>query len=472
MMIRGFALAIMGLLLTCSPGSNVFGASLELNVKLRGVYSSKISLSPFNGVKTAKAIAVHDPVAAGESVLFHVPEAFLPGEFLVRFDYKKDAVSHPYPSELHLYLNKNSISVNANPLYLSGDSLILENDLENKAFFAYQKGLSEKTQTIALIEQLLNGYDRPGDALYREAVAVYNARVEELNQWIKKQQHARNDLYVSRLFGFDAMVPVNWEATETEQVNELLHGYFQRLDIQDSLILRSRQLNQFMARYMALWGSMVTSEEVKDSIFVLAGQLACSMVSVGHPKIYGWMVDYFYNGYEQYGIDEGIRMLNSHSVQPHCMTAKKQEIERRLEGLKHIKVGGIAPPVSFKNGLKVCEYKPHKDKSYGLMIFYESGCWHCKQFLEELKEWYSYDVNHVWFDVAGFAFDEEKGTWEKNMADLSLPWTDHWVEGGINSELANSYYLLSTPVIYIVDHNMKILEMPKTMQELKEFLNG
>ena len=465
-------LGIMGLLLTCSPGNDVFGTSLELNVKIRGVYSSKISLSPFNGVKTAEAIAAHDPVAAGEHVLFEVPERFLPGEFLIRFDYKKDADSHPYPSELHVYLNENSITVNANPLYLRGDSLILGNDVENKAFFAYQQDLSEKRQTIALIEQLLVAYDRPGDRLYREAILAYKERVKAMNEWIKKQQHARPDLYVSRLFGFDAMIPVNWEVPETERINEILDVYFRQLDVKDSLILRSRQLNEFMGRYMNLWGQLGNlQEQPMDSLYVLAGQIACTMASVGHPKMYGWMVDYFYNGYEQYGIDEGIAMLRTHIAQPHCLTAKKQEIKRRLEGMEHIKVGSIAPPVSFESELKTYEYKPDKDKSYGLMIFYESDCWHCKEFLKELKEWYLHDVNRVWFDVAGFAFDEEKGTWEKNMAGLSLPWTDHWVEGGINSELGNRYYLLATPVIYIVDHNMKILEAPRTVREIKAFLN-
>jgi len=52
----------------------------------------------------------------------------LPGEFLIRFDNRAKKTDTPYPSELQLYINKKNITVDANPLSLRGDSLMLEGE--------------------------------------------------------------------------------------------------------------------------------------------------------------------------------------------------------------------------------------------------------------------------------------------------------------------------------------------------------
>ena len=51
-------------------------------------------------------------------------------------------------------------------------------------------------------------------------------------------------------------------------------------------------------------------EEERNTLFVLAGRVACEAASSGHPEVYGWMVDYFYNGYKTQGINDGIAMLD------------------------------------------------------------------------------------------------------------------------------------------------------------------
>ena len=87
----------------------------ELTVCLRGVSDSKITLKPFNGITFGQPLRVRNDIKSGEKVIFEIPGEMLPGEFMLRFDYRKDQDSNPYPGELQLYLNKESITVHANP---------------------------------------------------------------------------------------------------------------------------------------------------------------------------------------------------------------------------------------------------------------------------------------------------------------------------------------------------------------------
>src|SRR4030042_6884806 len=66
---------------------------VTLTIHLRGVYESKISLLPLTGTDVLKPIIIIDSVKNGGTALLKVPDERLPGEFVLRFDYKDKATS-------------------------------------------------------------------------------------------------------------------------------------------------------------------------------------------------------------------------------------------------------------------------------------------------------------------------------------------------------------------------------------------
>ncbi len=451
---------------------NSFAQTRQLNVNVRGVYDAEISLSPFNGVRFSVPINKYEAVKSGSEVQFLVPDSLLPGEFLLRFNYRANAEDHPYPSELQLFLNKENISVNANPLYLRSDSLRLEGDKENMVWNMFQEQNIAKRQQIGLLEQLLQAYTNRNSKLYNTAISEFEMQRKAYNQWLQEMEQQYSQLYVGHLFGFQRILPHNWMASPEKQLQMQATHWFDGINLNDTLVMRSRQMNEFMNGYMGIFGMQATTEQLRDSLFTEAGRLACEKASTKHPKVYGWMVDYFYSGYETYNITSGLEMLEQHINNPRCLTSKKQEIQRRLTGIEKMVEGVSCPnlPVQNENGTEETIRLTGGDK-YQLLVFYESDCGHCKELLSELKEWYAKPENAVWFTIYSVALDEDINHWLTAFSKNNFQWNDCYAPGGINSKAANDYYVLSTPTLFLVDNDGKLLDMPGTVGDIDRFLN-
>ena len=462
---------LMALLLVQLAGQ---AQTRKLIVKLRGVYESKITLSPFNGVRMERAIGVTDSVKSGNVVDFDIPVSKLPGEFLLRFDYKAKETDSPYPSELQLYINKENITVDAHPMYLNGDSLKLGNDRENKAWFAFQKKNMSERQQMGLLQQLLAQYDQRGSALWHEAETALENRRVNYNKWIDQQIAADRNLYVSHLYGFQRLPAADWKVSPEVQMRRQAQAWFDHFNVNDTLVLRSRQMNEFIGGFIGLYGQRATTEALRDSLFTEAGRLACTKVSGGDPKVYGWMVDYFYNGYETYNITSGLQMLEKFSADPRCHTSRKAEIARRTEGIKKLVPGVKVKDIVVHNfdDLEETIKVGSCDKDYRLLLFYDSDCGHCKDLLAALLKWYKVPENKVWLNVVSIALDRTREDWEPSFTANAFPWTDRYAPGGINSAAASDYYVLSAPYMFLVDKNGVLLGTPNTVEELNDLIKG
>lgn len=81
----------------------------HLTVHLQGVFNAKVSLIPFEGPKAINTIAEVSGVKNGETAIIKIPAQYLPGEFVLRIDYRTKEADFPYPAERNLYINKQDI---------------------------------------------------------------------------------------------------------------------------------------------------------------------------------------------------------------------------------------------------------------------------------------------------------------------------------------------------------------------------
>jgi len=445
--------------------------SIKLTIHLRGVYDANISLSRYTGSRYSEPFATNPEIT--KLAEFTVSSKDLPGQFLLRMDYRKKKEDKPYPSEVIFFLNKNDIELGINPLSTTGDSIFYKNDAENPAYQLFIKENAGRRNQLALLGQLLEGYEKKDSRFYKDAINEFNVVQNDYNEWIDKKCMENKNLFVSSIFQFQKVTPRNWNNPIKQQIEQQELHYFDHINFKDSLIIRTQPFNDFVNSYMNMYGMQVTSNEMRDSIFTKAGLQACQKASTGHPKVYGWMVDYFYRGYESYNITPGMTMLQQFINDPNCLTSKRQEILKRLAGMEKMKKGSIAPEFEAEmfNGMKLRFDGVSKQKKYELLVFYESSCSHCNDLLKELKAWYSVPENKIWFDIITVALDDTRASWESKYEINKFEWNDVWASGGINSKAANDYYILSTPVLYIIDKEMKILAMPQNVKEVEKFLN-
>ena len=447
---------------------------VNLKIHLTGVYSSKVSLLPLSGAGALKPFIEKPGIKNGETTVLTIPKDRLPGQFVLRFDYEEKEGSTPYPSERYFYISNQNLEMWVKPKAINNpDSTYFQKgEKENALFMTFSIENGKRKQQLGLLQNFLMGYDQPKSTFYDLGIEEYENRRKEYNQWVTSQINLHKDAFVSSTFPFQFVQPIEWKGKEADKMNSLISHYFDNMDFKDPLLAKTADLKDWMNKYVNLYGAMSTTVALRDSLFTLAGKRAIEKSKPGHPLVYGWMVDYFYAGFESFNIGSGLKMLKTYLDDPNCMTTKRQAIEVRLKGMETLVIGSITPDFPWKmNSGKVIQFHDFKTEAkYKLVLFWSADCQHCKELMAKLYPWYQDPAYRDLMDVFAISLDEtetEIPAWEK--AVVNYPAFKHKrAEHGIRSPEASAYFVLATPTMILVDTKTnKIVALPENVEQLQ-----
>jgi thioredoxin-related protein len=463
--------AVIGLYLLISW--SVQAQDVIITIKLRGVFESKISLLALSGEGIFNTISVVDNIKSEERAIIKVPAEYLPGEFVLRFDYKENQKSTPYPSEKRIIINNQDLDLWIQPVYSNNpDSTWFQRDeQENSVYLKFMQENNQQMQQLGLLQNFLLNYDDNKSAFYQEGIKEYEKSRKSFNKWIKDQTAQNNTIFASNLFVFHYIPLINWRGSEAERKKSLRDNYFEGMEFNNPLIIKTTGLKEWMDNYVNLYGELATSITLRDSLFTIAGKTAIEKARTGNPQIYGWMVDYFFKGYESFNIESGIKMLQPYLDDPHCLTSKRKEIIKRLKGIETLMPGTQAPNMMLNdndnNPFELYSFKT--EKKYILLLFWSAECSHCRETVDNLYMWYLQEEMKQKVDIVAISVDEtalEIKSWQDKIKELP-EWSHLNVPEGIRSKVANDFYILSVPVMILVDSKThEIISMPENVDQL------
>jgi peroxiredoxin len=444
-----------------------------ITIHLRGVFDSKISLLSLSGNKPGKPVAEVSAIRSGETAKLQVPKENLPGEFVLRFDYKENKESTPYPSEKYIFINAQDLELWVSPMYCNNpdSTWFQKGEKENAAFVLFSKENSRQKAKIGLLQQFLMNYDETKSKFYRQGIEEYEKRRQTYNMWLDTRVIEDKALFVSSLYRFQYIPKIRWEGTETDRTLSVISHYFDGMDFNDPIITKTTQLNEWMNSYVNLYGQMATTVALRDSLIPAAAETAIEKAKQGHPVVYGWMVDYFYKGFESNNIPEGMKVLEPYLNDPNCLTTKRMEIDRRLKGMETLVKGSLAPNIKLKDTEnELFELNAFETSTkYILLLFWSADCSHCLETVDAVYPWYLKEVKQK-VTVVAISLDEtetEIKAWQKKVNSLN-DWKHLRAVEGVRSKVANDYFILATPVMVLIDAKTKaILAMPDNLNELK-----
>ncbi len=451
-------------------------SAISITIHLRGVSESKISLLPLSGPKQFKSIAEVPAVKNGETTILQVSKEYLPGEFVLRFDYKEKKESTPYPSEKHILISNQDLELSVSPMFCNNpDSTRFQKDeKENIAFALFSAENSNQKEKLALLQQFLMKYDDTHSKFYLQGIDEYETRRQSYNLWLSNRVKADNTLFASSMYRFSYVPEITWKGDPAERIKDVISHYFDGIDFNDPVITKTSQLNEWMNSYVNLYGQMATTVALRDSLIPLAAHTAVEKAKQGNPVVYGWMVDYFYRGFESNDLPAGMKVLEPFLSDPNCLTSKRMEIERRLTGMQTFTIGSKAPDISIKDveGNNFNLYSYNTDNQYLLLLFWSADCSHCVETVDLMYPWYQQAQVQQEMSVIAISLDEtesELRAWNQKIINLKS-WKQLLAPQGVRSKVASDYYILATPVMILLDaKTQKILALPSTFQQLKSF---
>jgi hypothetical protein len=308
---------------------------VAITIHLRGVSESRISLLPLAEINSPNPVAIVQSIKNGETTVLKVPQDNLPGEFVLRFDYKENPTNPPYPSEKRIIINNQDLNLWVHPIYCNNaDSTYFQDDeIENTTYAMFLDENARQKEMLGLLQNFLLNYDDTQSRFYHTGIKEYEKRRKNYNQWISEETRQQEALFVSSMFSFNHIPRIEWTGTENDRKQSLRENYLDGMDFNNTHILKTYRMKEWMDGYVNLYGELATSISLRDSLFTLAGKTAIEKARSGHPQVYGWMVDYFFNGYETINIESGIKMLEPYLDDPNCLASQREAILIRLENI-------------------------------------------------------------------------------------------------------------------------------------------
>jgi thioredoxin-related protein len=457
--------------------SNLPANPVSITIHLRGVYESKVSLIPLAGKSVLKPVIVKDGITKENPEIIMVPDSLLPGEFVLRFDYKEYSYSTPYPSEKRILMGNQDLELWVHPVYSNNpDSTWFQKDeRENTAYNRFISENIKRKEQLGLLQNFLLNYDNNQSKLYKAALKEYKTRRNTFNNWVETRREEDKNLFASTLYRFQHVPEISWGGSEAARKKSLRDNYLDGMDFSDPLLVKTSTMKEWMDGYVNLYGELATTIALRDSLFTLVGKTAIEKARKGNPLVYSWMVDYFFKGYESFNIEKGIKMLRPYLDDPDCLTSKRQEINKRLKGIETLVPGTIAPNITLNdaenNLFDLNNFKT--GKNYILLLFWSADCSHCRETVEKLYPWYLQEENKQKVDIVAISVDEtrpEIKAWQEKITELS-GWNHLRAPEGIRSKVANDYFILSVPVMVLLDSKTKeIVALPDSAGQLNELI--
>lgn len=148
----------------------------------------------------------------------------------------------------------------------------------------------------------------------------------------------------------------------------------------------------------------------------------------------------------------------------------KDDLRRQIELLRHNLIGMKAEDLvmdSYK-GIFVSLYDVEKE--FTVLYFWEPDCGHCKEATPKLKAWYDKAKNES-IEIFAVCTTSDKAAWTKYIEEQQLTWINGW-DPDRSTHFDYFYNVQSTPTIYILDRNKKIIAKKLSVDDIPSFISN
>ncbi len=354
---------------------------------------------------------------------------------------------------------------------------------DNEDFLAFQQQLYHLNKKLRDLHGRLakNHGNSDSTRILQEQIDTINARTGALNrQMIKAHQGTFLGHLVQAMsppdvpdFNLPEETPDRDSLLWVKRYGWLRDHYFDGVDFGDARLLRTpvlqSRLNQYFNRILIQRPDSVIPQV--DKIIGRAEQ---------NDKVYQYVVIYLLNNFQKSTI-MGMDGVYVHIAEKYYLTGKTPWSDSTfLAGLKervaHIKpnlLGRKAPDLRMESLTGEWVDLWETEAPFTVLFFWEPNCGFCKKAIPKLWDLYQ-QYKHKGLAVMAIYIYDNKNEWKKFVEEHNYI-DDHWFNVWDPNQLTNfrvNYDVYSTPVIYVLDKDKKIIAKRLDVENLKRFLQA
>ncbi|MCB9028900.1 MAG: redoxin domain-containing protein [Bacteroidales bacterium] len=351
---------------------------------------------------------------------------------------------------------------------------------ENTRFLAYQKRWKALQEEAMSISKRLNGLEEGSPEAIRIRKEL-TAQETAMKQFLRQTAEANRGTLLGAIAR--SVIPVETPEPElppgthnADSVRRLLSyisykdHFFDNIDFNEPGLIRSPvlggRMEQFFKQVVIQMPDSVISEadrllarsSVNDDVFQyvavwIMNRYASSEI-MGHDAVVVHMADKVYLA----------------GRAPWASKEYLADLEKRVSRLRHNLIGMKASELLMGSfaGYHVSLYDIEAE--FTIVYFWEPDCGHCKEATPMLKEYYDRNKS-AGVEIFAVCTNHDKEKWEKYIIDHGLTWINGWDPQRM-SRFDYFYNVESTPLIYILDRNKKIIAKRLAVEDVETFIDS
>ncbi|MDP3927889.1 MAG: DUF5106 domain-containing protein [Bacteroidota bacterium] len=359
----------------------------------------------------------------------------------------------------------------------------IKNSYENDVFFEYTKFTNEVGKEAGSIEEDLKKAKEAKDtAQTRILTEKYRKISTDLYEYRQGVMAKKPTTLLAKIFKMmtEIQVPDAPRNSKGEiidsnfQYNYYYQHYFDNMDLADDRIVRTPVFhNKFESFILKLTPQIPDSiiksadivlskatgkENFKYMLFWITNHYETSSY-MGMDKVFVHMVDQYYAKGKAFWIDETLLF----------------KMKDRADQLRNNLIGLRGQNLTMLDTNHVYHSLYNVKANYTLLIFWDANCGKCKEEMPKLRKLYE-ELNpkaslssKKFFDVYGVSLTPDAKEWQKYLREQQFKWLNVY-DPNNETNFRKLYDIYSTPVLYLLDENKKIIAKRLNVEQVKEFI--
>ena len=363
-------------------------------------------------------------------------------------------------------------------------SMTITGSVENAAFVEYQKGKVAVIEKLMAIDEVMEADSMAPQSTKDSLNAIREQYLNEKGNYdsayvIKYPGHLLSKFLVAMInIPYPEVFPTLPDGTKdsTFPLRWYKKHYLDHMDFGDDGLLRM-PVNIVKQRLDFYFDKIIVPDA--DTCMMVAEKLLDQCKNTIEMEKY--LIWYLTNRFESsniMGLDRAfVRMAMSTYCQGKSWWVDSATINKMCENAfrrAHTLIGETAPELELKDVKGKWVNTQNIRGPYVVMIFWDPTCGHCKEVMPKLAKIYEANKDKGWKVIALSSGDKKK-EWEEyyNTHPETQAFT-HLIRGEVQSQkyadALYSYYVVSSPTIYVLDADRKIVANRIDVDKMVDFL--
>lgn len=432
----------------------------NISVKIKGLENWRASLV---SIELGKSEFI-ESVVSGSDAYFKIPGAKLHTGFY-RLIFNKNL-------RLNFIYDGKDVLIESDKNHLL-NSLKVKKSNVNRIYYKYLKLTSEYESGKKKLQKASLKFPEDDERIkeLKEKFAVTSGKYWS---FINKFSKPEDDSFIARYIRSAAVPKMKAGMAIKDKRKYLKEHFWDNVDFNSAVLLNSDIYTKKTVQYLNYFTSSKLNKDLQEKEYENAASIILNKAKVNQ-RIYKRMTEYLIKGFGKMGLRNVIDYIVDNFVikDDLCLDSKIENfIQMRINQSTKFKKNVKVPNIKLNDftGKTVELYSINADKI--LILFYASTCPHCRKLLPKLFKLYSSNKFGK-FEIYGISLDTGFNTWQNYIKKNKFNWINVSDLKGWKSKVSKDFFIYSTPTMFLVDKNFKIIDRPNNIEDLKtDLLNN